>query len=163
METTIRHLFHHYIASISLLGLLLLLILLHLFPFWQNSRPVGITLERYLILFTLIVIPSTLKWFATRLKKSPRPMTWTEASRRYRQLYFVRLYILTVATLTHLILFGLSRNLNFFWLSLVLIILFLYCRPSIPEIESLLEKAEKKEDEERNQSNPDHNDPTVGK
>lgn len=164
METAIRHLYRHYFVSISLLGLLLLLLLFHLFPFWQDSQPVGITLERYLIMLTLIAIPTTLKWFATRLKKSARPLMWEDASRRYRQLYFIRLYILTAVTLTHILLFGITRNLNFFWLSLVLFILFLFCRPSIPEIESLLEEPETEEDEVKKQKNdPAHNDPTIGK
>jgi hypothetical protein len=147
METAIRHLYRHYFVSISLLGLLLLLLLFHLLPFWQDSQPVSITLERYLIMLTLIAIPSTLKWFATRLKKSPRPLMWEDASRRYRQLYFIRLYILTAVTLTHILLFGISRNLNFFWFSLVLFIIFLFCRPSIPEIESLLVEPGKKEED----------------
>ncbi len=165
METAIRHLYRHYFVSISLLGLLLLLLLFHLFPFWQDSQPVSITLERYLIMLTLIAIPTTLKWFATRLKKSPRPLMWEDASRRYRQLYFIRLYILTAVTLIHILLFGITRNLNFFWFSLMLFILFLFCRPSIPEIESLLEEPEKEteEDEGKKQNDPAHNDPTIGK
>jgi len=37
------------------------------------------------------------------------------------------------------VLFGISRNMNFFWFAILLFIVFLFCRPSYQELENLLE------------------------
>ncbi|HOO95321.1 MAG TPA: hypothetical protein PLH60_04730 [Proteiniphilum sp.] len=136
---TIRQLYLHYWIILSSLVLLLLLILFQLIPFWQESRPVSIILERYLIVVTLIAIPLALKMFASRLKKDPLPLTGEDARGRYKSASLWRLYILTAVTLFHLLLFGISRNMNFFWFTIVLFTVFLFCRPSYQELENLLE------------------------
>ena len=160
---TIRQLYLHYRIILSSLVLLLLLILFQLIPFWQESRPVSIILERYLIVATLIAIPLALKMFANRLKKGPLPLTSEDARNRYKKASLWRLYILTAVTLLHIVLFGFSRNMNFFWFTIVLFTVFLFCRPSYPELENLTEKPTSKETGD--EDNEDHigDDTTAGK
>ena len=139
LTATIRQLQLHYWIIFSSLGLFLLLILFQLIPYWQESRPVSIILERYLIVITLIAIPLALRMFASKLKKSPLPLTSEDARNRYKKASLLRLYILSAVTLLHIVLFGISRNMNFFWFAILLFIVFLFCRPSYPELENLLE------------------------
>ena len=161
VAATVQQLYRHYIISISLLGLLLLLLLFRLLPFLEESQPINFTFERYLIMVTLIAIPLTLKWFANRLQNCHRPLLWEDARRRYRQAYLWRHYILSVVTLLHILLFGISHNTNFFWFSVVLFIVFLYCRPSLPELEILLEEPVKRDGAlQENQDNKNDDTPT---
>ena len=160
INATIRHLFVHYFSAITFLILLALLILFRLLPFRQESQPVNVTLERYLIMVTLIAIPASLKWFAHRLKKSDRPMLMEDARNQYRRIYYVRHYTLAMVTLFHICLYGISRNTNFFWFTVVLLIIFLFCRPSPVELESLMEEPSKKDDREK--ETQDSDDTSIG-
>lgn len=163
LTATIRQLQLHYWIIFSSLGLFLLLILFQLIPYWQESRPVSIILERYLIVITLIAIPLALKMFANKLKKSTLPLTSGEARNLYKKASLLRLYILSAVTLFHIVLFGISRNMNFFWFAILLFTVLLFCRPSYPELENLSEKPTCKETGDVD--NEDHigDDTTAGK
>lgn len=54
--------------------------------------------------------------------------------KRYQLLWMIRLFILSALTLLHILLYAYSRNKNFFWLSLVLLIFFMFCKPSAQEV-----------------------------
>ncbi|MDD4799702.1 MAG: hypothetical protein WC126_04875 [Proteiniphilum sp.] len=158
-----RRLYRHYYCSISILALLFLLILFHLLPLYRGCQSVGVTCERYAIMITLITIPAILKWFAHQLKKSPRPMVRRDAITRYSRAYYLRHYTISAGTLFHIVLFGLSRNLNFFWCSVLLFMIFFFCRPSLPELENLLEKPEATEEGERELQDTDSDETLIGK
>ena len=138
LTATIRQLQLHYWIIFSSLGLFLLLILFQLIPYWQESRPVSIILERYLIVITLIAIPLALKMFASKLKKSPLPLTSGRLGIFIKSLSAATLHSLCSDDHSHSAVrhlpkheFLLVRNPAFHCL--------LFCRPSYQELENLLE------------------------
>ncbi|MDR0422799.1 MAG: hypothetical protein LBH72_07310 [Proteiniphilum sp.] len=138
-DRSFRLLAGHYYGNILLLALLFLLTLLRLFPFpAADGQPgVSLTLERYAIMITIIAIPVSLKCFALRLRKLPRPQEAAAAAEKYGKSILLRLYTVSGVTLMHIILFGISRNMNFFWFTALLFTVFLFCKPARAELESL--------------------------
>lgn len=139
MDKAIRLLKRHYYGNITLLAVLFLLILFRVVPLFMDGQAVNVTAERYAIMVSIIAIPVSLKFFAHRLKKLPRPLETLTATEKYKNASFLRLYTISGVTLMHIILFGISRNMNFFWFTVVLFIVFLFCKPSYQELESLTE------------------------
>ena len=129
----------HYYATFLLLAGLFLLVLLRLIPFPEGLLSGSVVLERYAIMITIIVIPMALKLFADSLKKIQRPLDPSEADRKYKKLYYLRLYSIAGVTLMNILLYGFSRNSNFMWLTVVLFIIFLFCKPSVVELTGLSE------------------------
>lgn len=105
--------------------------------------------ERYVLMITLIAIPVALKLFSDNLNKRPKKSTPESAVKAYKAAYNTRLYIITAVTLANIFLFAVSRNSNFMWLSIVLFIVYFFCRPSHIELMSLTETkdVEKENDE----------------
>lgn len=139
---TVKVLKTHYFLNIIFLVAFFLLTLFNLTPFFTNQFPVSITLERYVIIITMLVIPLSLKYFSQRLKKIQRPAETNEAIQKYKSAFSFRLYSLSILTLLHIVLFSISRNTNFLWFTVVLFIVFLYCKPSQEELISLMEMPE---------------------
>ena len=110
----IRSIKRHYWGNILFLILLFLAILFHVIPLFGEGKPVSVTLERYAIMIPIIIIPLSLKYFANQVKRAPRPMGPAEAVGFYKKNSYLRLYILSVVTLSLEVLFGYSRNMNFF-------------------------------------------------
>lgn len=133
----------HYYGNIILLAVFFLLIFCSVIPPFTNSRFVSVSIERYAIMVTIIAIPVSLKLFAFRLKKTPRTLGTAAAIGKYRNIFLLRLYSISVVTLMHIFLFGISRNTNFFWFTVVLFIVFLFCKPSYEELQSLSEEPAK--------------------
>ena len=129
----------HYYATFLLLAGLFLLLLLRLIPFPEGLLSGGVVLERYAIMITIIVIPVALKLFADRLKKIQRPLDESEAGKTYKKLFSLRLYSIAGVTLMNILLYGFSLNSNFVWLTVVLFIIFLFCKPSVVELTGLSE------------------------
>lgn len=73
IESAIKLLKIHYYGNIILLAIFFLLLLFGLIPLFVDSRAVNITLERYVIMITIIVIPVALKFFCLQIKKSSAP------------------------------------------------------------------------------------------
>lgn len=138
-EYIILHLNRHLYGNMISLALLFLLVLFGGIPFPENLLSVGVTMERYAIMITIIAIPAALKLFADRLKKISRPMKAVEAGIKYKKLSYLRLYTLSAVTLMHIVLLAFSHNSNFMWFTIVLFILFLFCRPSLDELTNLSE------------------------
>lgn len=139
MEKTIRLLKGHYYGNIILLATIFLLTIFSLIPFFTNGEVISVTTERYAIMISIIAIPASLKFFAHQLKKIPRPTETKTATEKYKNASFLRLYTISAVTLMHIILFTISRNMNFFWFTVVLFIVFLFCKPSYEELENLSE------------------------
>lgn len=144
IHKAVKLLKQHYYGNIIVLALLFLLILFGVIPLQIDGLLVNVTAERYAIMLTVLAIPFSLKYFAYRLKKLPRPMTVTPAIDKYKSASFIRLYILCAVVLMNILLYGISRNMNFFWLTVVSLAVFLFCQPSYNELESLTEKPEEK-------------------
>ena len=152
LENNIKLLKGHYYINIIFLAVIFLLFVFSLIPLFTDGEAVSVTLERYAIMVTIIVIPGTLKFLAHQLKKATRPLETTIAAEKYKSAYFLRLYSISAVTLMHIILFAISRNMNSFWFTVVLFIVFFFCKPSYIELENLTEEPDK---EQERQSYPE--------
>jgi len=152
MKKVIKLLRRYYYGNIISLAVAFLLFIFNLIPLFTDGRAVSITLERYAIMVTIIIIPVSLKFFAYKLKKTTRPLETTIAAERYKNIFFLRLYSISAVALMHIILFAISRNMNFFWFTIVLFIVFFFCKPSYIELEYLTEAPDK---EQERQSYPE--------
>jgi cobalamin synthase len=155
MERLIALLKKHYYGNVIALALFFILILFRIIPLLQESELIGVTLERYIIMISIITIPLALKLFARRLKKVPRPAETAIAVSVYKNASHLRLYTISAVTILNILLFGFSRNSNFMWITVVLFIIFLYCKPSYTELANLTEVPEENRatgEEEREES-----------
>lgn len=137
-EQVIKHLKLHYWGNIAFLAILFLIILFKVLPFFNEPQPLSVTIERYAIVVTIIAIPAALKLFSNLLKKVPENESFKTKTDKYRSASYLRLYTISAITLLNIILFGYSRNMNFMWFVVVLFIVFMFCRPSYPELDNLV-------------------------
>ncbi len=140
ISETIRLLKRHYWGNILFLALFFLLIVLGVISLFGDEQQVSVTLERYAIMVPIIAIPLLLKHFAHRIKKVARPVEIATAIEIYKKASYLRLYTLSAITLGQIILFGYSQNMNFFWFTVVLFVVFLFCSPSYEELKAMVEK-----------------------
>lgn len=148
LQRAIKTLNIHYYGNIFVLSVLFLLSIFKLIPFFEDIYPNNVTIERYAIVIAILAIPISLKFFATQLKKLPRPLEIATAAKKYKKASFLRIYTLSVVMVMQITLFTLFRNMNFFWITVVLlVVIFLFCMPSYSELEALTETnpAEKRE------------------
>lgn len=134
----IRSLKKHYWINILFLALLLVLIVFNVLPFFSKDHPVSVVLERYAVLLPIIAIPLALRQFAQRVKKASKHLAITPAVKLYRRASYQRLYVISSVALIQIVLYGYSGNMNFFWLSIVLFTVFLFCKPSSDELSELV-------------------------
>lgn len=111
-------------------------------PFFIEKQIVNVTIERYIIVITIIAIPSILKLFAHLLSKVPQGVNIDIAISKYKKAFYTRLYTISSLSLLNIILYDYSGNMNFFWITTVLFLLFIYCKPSFPELERLVKPFE---------------------
>ncbi len=152
MEKAIKLLRGHFYGNIILLAAIFLLAIFNMIPLFMDGQAISVTAERYAIMITIIAIPASLKLFAHLLKKRPHPTDIWTATDKYKNTSFLRLYTLSTVTLMHIILFAISRNMNFFWFTVVLFIVFFFCKPSYPELENLTETTGEQEITEEEQA-----------
>jgi hypothetical protein len=107
-------------------------------PFFAEKQIVNIIIERYIIVITIIAIPGILKLFAHLLSKVPQGVDIDLAINKYKKAFYTRLYTISSLSLINIILYDYSGNMNFFWITTVLFLLFIYCKPSFPELEKLV-------------------------
>ena len=100
-----------------------------------------------MIVITLLTIPLALKYFAAILRKTPAEILPDIALGIYRKAYLRRLYALTVVALGNITLFALSGNRNFMWLSVVLLLTYLFCKPSQQELSAMSKQTTKSPEE----------------
>ncbi|MDO5663663.1 MAG: hypothetical protein Q4G63_00220 [Bacteroidia bacterium] len=139
MKSTIKKLSVHFWSSIIVLAILFLLVILKLISF-ETTFPVTVTAEMYAIGITLIAIPGALKLFADKIKKIPKGTDKVKVIQSFRSAYFLRLYIIDIVVMGNIFLFALSRNNNFMWLTIVLFVVFVFCKPSLNELENIVEE-----------------------
>lgn len=138
LDNTIKHLKQHYWGNIAFLALIFLAVLFKVAPFLSETQPLNITLERYTIVVTIIAIPAALKLFANKIKKVDASASFDTKINKYKSASFLRLYIISGVTLMNIVLFAVSRNTNFLWFVVVLFIVYLFCKPSYPELNSMI-------------------------
>ena len=142
LDATIKLLRTHYRLNIIILVILFLLAMFKLTPFFAEKQIVNIIIERYIIVITIIAIPGILKLFAHLLSKVPQGVDIDLAINKYKKAFYTRLYTISSLSLINIILYDYSGNMNFFWITTVLFLLFIYCKPSFPELEKLVRPVE---------------------
>ncbi|MDR1743508.1 MAG: hypothetical protein LBR48_06775 [Dysgonamonadaceae bacterium] len=140
-EKTLRQLNIYYFASVTALATLFVLSILNIVRFSKTPQPVNLTVEMYAVVITIVMIPVALKMFAERLKKiRQKGLNPSEAIKQYKTAYFVRFYAFMLLAIGNILLYMWSWNMNFFWLTVVLLVVFLFCKSSEKEIFSMTEK-----------------------
>lgn len=143
MKKTIKELTIHFWASIIVLAVLFLLAIFNPGGSIAATLPIGIATEMYVIGITLLAIPIPLKLFANKIKKIPVGTDKERVIKLYKRAFFLRLYIVNIVALANILLYALSRNTNFMWLTVVLFVVFAFCRPSLGEIENIIKEESK--------------------
>lgn len=138
IDATVKLLKTHYWINIIVLATLFILAMFKLTPFFEEKQVVNIVVERYIIVITIMAIPGILKLFSVLLKKVPKEARPEIVFSKYKKAYYTRLYTIGLLTLINIFLYDYSGNLNFFWITTVLFILYIYCKPSFPELKKLL-------------------------
>jgi hypothetical protein len=149
----IKFLKSQYIIGVTSLALYFALVFFRVIKLGTGEMVLSYSTEVYAIMFTLIVIPISLKRFYSTLKKIPCPSEKSVVEETYKRAFLWRLYPLCIATLMNIMFFGLTRNVvaeeghnmawfgvnNFFWFSLLMFIVFIFCKVSEEELERLIE------------------------
>ncbi len=136
MTKTIKELNTHFYGSIIVLAVLFLLVVFKLLGF-KTVIPVTTTAEMYAIVITLVAIPLALRMFADKVKRTAKETDKSKAVQSYKNAYFLRLYMVNIVTLGNIVLYALSRSQNFVWLTVVLFVVFAFCKASQSELESV--------------------------
>lgn len=145
-EKTVRYLRFHYYGSYFLLGFLFLFVFFQSKRFSGTPQPLNMAIQQYSILITLAAIPLALKTFANIIKRrKDKEQLTQEAIIVYKKAFFLRLYFLDFVILANIILYAVSYNQNYFWLTVILFLTLLFCKPSYRELEELI--SQEKEDE----------------
>ncbi|MBF6597143.1 MAG: hypothetical protein ITF98_02850 [Fermentimonas sp.] len=142
LDATIKLLRRHYLLNVIILVVFFILAMFKLTPFFIEKQIVNVTIERYIIVITIIAIPGILKLFAHLLSKVPQGVNIDIAISKYKKAFYTRLYTISSLSLLNIILYDYSGNMNFFWITTVLFLLFIYCKPSFPELERLVKPFE---------------------
>lgn len=140
MTKTIKELNTHYYLSIVVLAVLFLLVFFKVISFGVPFS-VTTTAEMYAIGITLLAIPVALKLFADKIKKIPEGTEKNETVKRYRNAWLLRMYIVNAITLGNIFLYAISRNNNFMWLAVISFIVYMFCKPSYPDLENIVQES----------------------
>jgi uncharacterized membrane protein len=135
MRRRINLLKRHYWISIAVMALLFLLALVRATladPLVQTT----VTVE-------MLAIPGALKLFAEKIRKVSQGSSRETIVKRYRNAWLLRIYVVNLVAAGNILLYGLSQGRNFMWLALVSFIVYMFCQPSLQELESVVR--EKKE------------------
>ena len=147
MDKVIKKLRYHYYGSIVVLSILFILVITKQINLWVNEA-IGVIAERYAIGLTLIAIPVALKMFADMIKKESADKSQERAIKVYTKAYLIRQTIINVMAIANMLMYAMSHNMNFLWLTVVLFVVFIFCKPSYVELESLTKSKDNIEEEE---------------
>lgn len=147
-DKAIRRLWMHYNTHVMLLVAFFLFVLFQVIDLSEYIDGVTLVAEQYALLITIIAIPLSLKLFSDKRKKIPEGLDELSAAKAYSSIYFLRLYTISAVTLGNIVLFSVSRNSNFMWLTIVLFVVYFFCKPSYVELISLTGRDENTEHEE---------------
>jgi len=137
-EKAIKTLQLHYYINIITVCLLFILILFKIVILSDNPQPLSLAMNQYSILITLLIIPTALKFFSYQIKKAS-PTNIEEAIKLYKSAFFMRLYPISLVIIGNILLYALSNNTNYIWIALAVILFMFFCRPSVVELDNLIE------------------------
>lgn len=147
INDVVKQMNRHYFGSLALLIVLFALVLLKIVRFSEMPLSLPLAVNTYSIVIVLAAIPLVLKMFSNRLKKlTALKLAEPDILFRYKTAYFIRLYIFVVITLAIIVLYGFSNDMNYFWLTVVLLAVFMFCKSSYGEVASLLESEKDRTD-----------------
>ena len=141
MTKTIRELNRHYYISIVVLAVFFLIVIFRVIGFGTPVR-VTMTAEMYAIGITLLLIPVALKLFAEKVKKIPKGTGKARGMKYYKDAWWLRMYIVNAVTAGNIFLYALSQSKNFIWLAVISFIVYMFCKPSCQELETVVGESE---------------------
>jgi hypothetical protein len=135
-DKTVSMLRIHYLVSFIVLGSFFLLIFFKGIKFVEAPQEFGLAVNQYSILITLIAIPAALKIYVNILRKKTDAVlpTSVNAILQYKKAFYIRLYVLNVVILGNVLLYAFSYDRNYAWLTVVLFIALLFCKPSYSDL-----------------------------
>jgi len=139
-EKTIRQLRHHYLIHFIVLGILFLSTLFKVIRVGEIPPSLQLIIDQCSILLTIVGIPLALKLFSNKTNKKSRPYNAEIGTKIYKKAFSQRLYSLSFIILWNISASIVSPNGNYTWLIIILFIVLLFCKPSFPELENLIEK-----------------------
>lgn len=95
-----------------------------------EAGDVSLTLERYVLLITLIGIPGALKLFSWIMEKNKQPESKEETTKLYMKAYLIRFGILFLIASLNIVLYAISYRQNFMLFTLITFTTYLFCYPS---------------------------------
>lgn len=144
-KRTIKSLKNHFYIHVSVVIVLFLLIVFNVIPLPDYSQSIGLTVQTYSIMLTLVALPGALKLYSVNVKKKQTDDI-DKTTKYFRKIFFQRLYIVAFALLLNMILFGFTRVQNYAWLALISLMIYAFCMPREDDLYNLFTKTTESEE-----------------
>ncbi|MDD2552162.1 MAG: hypothetical protein PHQ56_06035 [Dysgonamonadaceae bacterium] len=119
-----------FIAAFAIQAIIFIAVAFKQINILPTNGDVSLTLERYVLLLTLISIPGALKLFSWMMKKNKHPESKNETTKLYIKAYLARFSILFIVASINIVLYAISYRQNFMLFTLVTFTTYLFCYPS---------------------------------
>lgn len=126
--SSLKYLFHIAIGIQIVLFVSIAFKWINLMP---DSANISLTLERYVLLLTLVSIPGALKLFSIIMKKNKHLENKDMTNTIYIKAFIVRFGILFLVASINILLFAFSYNQNFLLCTLVTFTAYIFTYPSM--------------------------------
>lgn len=133
MMTQLKWIFY---LTIPCLAVFFVAIAFRWIDFSIYPQPLSSTAERYILLLTIITIPSALWLFKEMTRKSRYSQNEKKQLDSYRKAYLIRLFILSFVLIINMIAYGVSLKQNFMLCTLILFVTFVFCKPLPTELDN---------------------------
>ena len=135
-KSLIKQLNYIFYGSIISTIIFFVLVLFKVIPYGE-PRVLPLAVSQYSIIVTLLGIPLALKLYANTIKNNAGKFSIALVKNKYKNAFTLRLSIITLLTLGNIILFGISRNTNYMWAVIILLVFFLFCKASEIDLEKI--------------------------
>lgn len=116
-------------SNVVLFSILLVGLLLVKGPEFASETQNSVIFERWAIILTLATIPGALKLFHFLLNKI-QSLPLDVFLKKYGQIFLLRMVILDIAGIVNIIGFYIYENLNFVYMSILIIFALFFCCPN---------------------------------
>ena len=140
-KSLIKQLNYIFYGSVISTIIFFVLVLFKVIPYGE-PRVLPLAVSQYSIIVTLLGIPLALKLYANTIKNNAGKFSIALVKNKYKNAFTLRLSIITLLTLGNIILFGISRNTNYMWAVIILLVFFIFCKPSETDLEKLYQSKE---------------------
>ncbi len=138
----------HFYIHVSVMILLFLLIFFDIIQLPDFSSSIGLTVQTYTIMLTLIALPGALKLYSVNVKKK-QTEDKDKTVKYFRKVFFQRLYIVAFSAVLNMLLFGFTRVQNYAWLALISFLVYAFCMPREDDLHNLYPKSIESSDEDK--------------